>query len=127
LLVEPDQRTTIMAWTTEGRCRYAPAIQETMRRGMLVRLAATIDAIDPPAPVGRPRVWPTLPMLLALRHVARDDRAWPAVGRSWIGRSERWSPAAVSRPPGRKRRPTAAIIDTQSEKAGPQRGPRGYE
>ena len=42
---------------------------------MLVRLAATIDAIDPPAPVGRPRVWPTLVMLRALWHVARDDRA----------------------------------------------------
>src|ERR671912_18446 len=28
---------------------------------------------------------------------------------------------------GRKRRPTAAIIDTQSVKTGPQRGPRGYD
>ena len=28
---------------------------------------------------------------------------------------------------GRKRRPTAAIIDTQSVRAGPQRGPRGYD
>ena len=64
-----------MAWTTEDRRRYAPAMQEVMRQGMLVRLAATIDAIDPPAPVGRPRVWPTLVMLQALWHVARDDRA----------------------------------------------------
>ena len=65
-----------MAWTTEDRRRYAPAMQDVMRQGMLVRLAATIDAIDPPAPVGRPRVWPTLVMLQALWHVARDDRAW---------------------------------------------------
>ena len=63
-----------MAWTTEDRRRYAPAIQEMVRRGMLVRLAATIDAIHPPSPVGRPRVWPTLVMLQALWHVARDDR-----------------------------------------------------
>ena len=28
---------------------------------------------------------------------------------------------------GRRTRPTAAIIDTQSVKAGPQRGPRGYD
>jgi transposase len=28
---------------------------------------------------------------------------------------------------GRKRRPTAVIIDTQSVKTGPQRGPRGYD
>src|SRR4051812_47615161 len=47
-----------------------------VRQGMLVRLATMIDAIDPPAPVGRPRVWPTLAMLRALWHVARDDRAW---------------------------------------------------
>ena len=51
---------------------YAPAIQEVVRQGMLVRLAATIDAIDPPSSVGRPRVWPTLAMLQALWHLARD-------------------------------------------------------
>jgi putative transposase len=28
---------------------------------------------------------------------------------------------------GRKRRPTAAIVDTQSVKTGPPRGPRGYD
>jgi hypothetical protein len=65
-----------MAWTAEDRRRYAPAIQEMVRRGMLVRLAATVDAIHPPSPVGRPRVWPTLVMLQALWHVARDDRVW---------------------------------------------------
>ena len=43
-----------MAWTTEDRHRYAPAIQEMVRQGMLARLATTIDAIDPPSPVGRP-------------------------------------------------------------------------
>jgi hypothetical protein len=61
-----------MTWTREDRRRYAPAIQEMVRQGMLVRLAATID---PPSVVGRPRVWPTLIMLRALWHVARDDRA----------------------------------------------------
>ena len=28
---------------------------------------------------------------------------------------------------GRKRRPTAAVIDAQGMKTGPQRGPRGYD
>src|SRR5215204_4366989 len=65
-----------MAWTTEDRRRYAPAIQEMVPQGMLARVAATIDAIHRAAPVGRPRVWPTLVMLRALWHVARDDRAW---------------------------------------------------
>jgi hypothetical protein len=37
LLVDPDRRTTIMAWTTEDRRHHAPAIQEMVRRGMLVR------------------------------------------------------------------------------------------
>ena len=38
----------MMAWTAEDRRRYAPAIQDMVRQGMLVRLAATIDAIHPP-------------------------------------------------------------------------------
>src|SRR3954453_1667937 len=65
-----------MAWTTEDRRRYAPAVREIVRRGMPPRLAATIDAIHPPSRVGRPRVWSTLIMLQALWHLARDGRAW---------------------------------------------------
>jgi hypothetical protein len=43
-----------MPWTPEQRRRYAPAISEAMRANATVRLASTIDAIDPPAgPVGR--------------------------------------------------------------------------
>ena len=134
-----------MAWTTEDRRRYAPAIQEVVRRGMLVRLAATIDAIDPPAPVGRPRVWPTLAMLRALWHVARDDRAWRRLPqgspphqtvwsrlmgwrrRAVLDRALRVLVACRRLAAGRKRWPTAAVIDTQSVKTGPQRGPRGYD
>ena len=40
-------------WTTEVRRRYAQAIQEMVRQGMLVRLAATIDAIHPLSVGGR--------------------------------------------------------------------------
>jgi transposase len=134
-----------MAWPTGDRRRYAPAIQEVVRQGMLVRLAATIDAIDPPAPVGRPRVWPTLVMLKASWHVARDDRAWRRLPlgspphqtvwsrlmgwrrRAVLDRALRVLVACRRLAAGRKRRPTAAIVDTQSVKAGPQRGPRGYD
>ena len=134
-----------MAWTTEDRCRYAPAMQDAMRQGMLVRLAATIDAIDPPSPVGRPRVWPTLVLLQALWHVARDDRAWRRLPpgspphqtvwsrfQSWrrqavLDRALRVLVACRRLAAGRRRRPTAAIVDTRSVKAGPQRGPRGYD
>src|SRR5215211_6160782 len=65
-----------MTWTAEDRRKYAPAIQETVRQGMLVRLAATIDTIDPPSRVGRPRDWSTLTMLGALWHLARDGCVW---------------------------------------------------
>jgi transposase len=134
-----------MAWTTEDRRRYPPAIQEMVRRGMLVRVAATIDAIHPPSAVGRPRIWPTLVVLQASWQVARDDRAWRRLPprlpphqtvwsrlRSWRGQAvlERapGAPVACRRlAAGRRRRPTAAIIDTQSAKTGPRRGPRGYD
>src|SRR3954452_5607168 len=65
-----------MAWTAEDRRKYAPAIQEVLRQGMLVRLAATIDTIDPPCETGRPRDWSTVTMLGALWHLARDGRVW---------------------------------------------------
>jgi transposase len=134
-----------MAWTAEDRRRYAPAVQEIVRRGMLVRLAATIDRIDPPSKIGRPRVWSTLIMLQALWQLTRDGCAWrrlplglPPHQSVW-SRFSRWRLRAVldralavlvacrRLAAGRRRRPTAAIIDTQSVKTGPQRGPRGYD
>jgi transposase len=136
-----------MAWTAEDRRKYAPAIQEVLRRDMLVRLAATIDTIDPPPKVGRPRDWSTVTMLGALWHLARDGCTWrrlpvgpclPPHQSVW-SRFLRWRLRAVldralavlvacrRLAAGRKRRPTAAIIDTQSVKTGPQRGPRGYD
>ena len=134
-----------MAWTAEDRRRYAPAVQEMVRQGMLVRLAATIDRIDPPSRIGRPRLWSTLIMLQALWHLARDGCAWRRLPPSlpphqsvW-SRFSRWRLRAVldralavlvacrRLAAGRKRRPTAAIIDTQSVKTGPQGGPRGYD
>jgi putative transposase len=136
-----------MAWTAEDRRKYAPAIQEALRQGMLVRLAATIDTIDPPAKTGRPRDWSTVTMLGALWHLARDGCVWrrlpigpglPPHQSVW-SRFTRWRLRAVldralavlvacrRLAAGRKRRPTAAIIDTQSVKTGPQRGPRGYD
>ena len=42
-----------MAWTAEDRRRYAPALQEMVHRGMIVRLARTMGALDPQPEVGR--------------------------------------------------------------------------
>ena len=134
-----------MAWTAEDRRTYAPAMQEMVRRGMLVRLARTMDALDPQPEVGRQRVWSALIMLQALWHLARDGCAWrrlpatfPPHTTVW-SRLQRWRRLAVldralavlvaclRLARGRTRRPTAAIVDTQSVKTGPQRGPRGYD
>ena len=112
-----------------------------VRQGMLVRLAATIDRIDPPSRVGRPRLWSALIMLQALWHLARDGCAWrrlPPHQSAW-SRFSRWRRRTVldralavlvacrRLAAGRKRRPTGAIIGTQSVRTGPQRGPRGYD
>ena len=132
-------------WTAEDRRRYAPALQETLRQGMLVRLATTIDAIHPASSVGRPRLWPTLTILQALGHLTRDDRAWQRLPPNAPPHQTVWSRLmswqyhdVLDRAldvlvgcrrlvTGRKRQPSATIIDTQSVRSGPQRGPRGYD
>lgn len=134
-----------MAWTAEDRRRYAPALQETLRPGMLVRLATMIDTIHPPSSVGRPRLWSTLTIQQALWHLTRDDRAWRRLPpnapphQTVCSRRMSWQHRAVldraldvlvgcrRLVAGRKRQPSATIIDTQSIRTGAQRGPRGYD
>jgi transposase len=90
-----------MAWTAEDRRTYAPAMQEMVRRGMIVRLAQTMDALDPQPKVGRQRVWSALIMLQALWHLARDGCTWrrlpptfPPPTTVW-SRLQRWRRLAV--------------------------------
>ena len=134
-----------MTWTPEHRRRYAPVMDHVVRSNAIVRLAATIDAIDPPARIGRPRLWSTLVMLQALWWLCRAGSAWKLLPglyppRQTIGsRLERWLRLEVLERAlavlngclrlarGRKRRPSAGILDTQSVRTGPQAGPRGYD
>ena len=134
-----------MTWTPEHRRRYAPAIDRVVRTNAITRLAATIDAIDPPCATGRPRLWSTLVMLQALWWLCRAGAAWKLLPeiyppRQTIGsRLERWVGLGVLERAlavlngclrlarGRKRRPSAGILDPQSVRTGPQRGPRGYD
>ena len=135
-----------MTWTPEHRRRYAPAIDHMVRTNAIARLATTVDAIDPPCATGRPRLWSTLVMLQALWWLCRAGAGWkllPAIypPRQTIGsRLERWVRLQVLERAlavldgclrlafGRKRRrPSAGILDTQSVRTGPQRGPRGYD
>ena len=131
-----------MTWTPEHRRRYAPAIDRMVRTNAITRLAATID---PPCATGRPRLWSTLVMLRALWWLCRAGAAWKLLPeiyppRQTIGsRLERWVGLGVLERAlavlngclrlarGRKRRPSAGILDTQSVRTGPQRGPRGYD
>jgi putative transposase len=139
------QGTLTMTWTPEHRRRYAPVMDHVVRSNAIVRLAATIDAIDPPARIGRPRLWSTLVMLQALWWLCRAGSAWKLLPglyppRQTIGsRLERWLRLEVLERAlavlngclrlarGRKRRPSAGILDTQSVRTGPQAGPRGYD
>ena len=134
-----------MSWTPEQRRRYTPAVNETVRANATVRLAATIDVIDPPARTGRPRLWSTLTMVRALWWLCRAGAAWALLPnscppRQTIGsRLERWVRlgvldralavlnACLRLARGRNRQPSAGILDTQSVRTGSQAGPRGYD
>ena len=134
-----------MAWTPEHRRRYAPVMDDMVRANAIARLATIVDAIDPPADTGRPRLRSTIIMLQALWWLCRAGAAWkllPALypPRQTIGsRLERWVEhdvlaralavldGCLRLARGRKRQTSAGILDTQSVKAGPQRGPRGFD
>jgi putative transposase len=134
-----------MPWTLEQRRRYAPVINDTVRANATVRLATMIDAIDPPARTGRPRLWSTLTMLQALWWLCRAGSAWKLLPdhhppRQTIGsRLERWVRLDVldralavlngclRLARGRRWRPSAGVLDTQSVRTGPQQGARGYD
>ena len=70
-----------MSWTPGQRRRHAPALAEAVRANATVRPAATIEVIDLPARIGRPRLWSTPTMVQALRVVPASvqDRDTPAL------------------------------------------------
>jgi transposase len=134
-----------MTWTADDRRRYAPALMTVVRSGMIARLARAIEAIDPPAARGRPRLWSSLIMLQALWSMCRFGVPWRALPETFPPRQSvatrlaRWRTrrvldraltlvvACLRVAGGRDPRPSAAAIDTQSVRTGPQRGPRGYD
>src|SRR4051794_20132104 len=116
---------TRMAWTAEDRRKYAPAIQEVLRQGMIVELVRTMDALDPQPKVGRERVWSTLIMLQALWHLVRDGCAWrrlpagfPPFTTVW-SRLRRWRELAVPDPA------LALLVACLRLPRGPERRPPG--
>ena len=134
-----------MPWTPDQRRRHGPAISDVVRANAAIRLASMIEAIDPPARTGRPRLWSTLAMSQALWWLCRAGAAWklrpaPCPPRPTIGsRLQRWVRLAVldralavlngrlRLARGRGWRPTAGILDPQGVKTGPQGGARGHD
>jgi transposase len=112
----------MMSWTPEHRRRYAPAIEHVVRSNAIVRLAATIDVIDPPARTGRPRLWSTLLMLQTIGSRLERWRRLEVLERALAVLN-----GCLRLAHGRRRRPSAGILDTQSVRTGPQAGPRGYD
>src|SRR5215213_11628738 len=123
---------TRMAWTAEDRRKYAPAIQEVLRQGMIVQLVRTMDALDPQPKVGRERVWSTLIMLQALWHLVRDGCAWrrlpagfPPLTTVW-SRLRRWrelAGGARPRPGDPRRLPPARARPQAAADGGDHRHP----
>ena len=134
-----------MSWTPEQRRRYAPAISDAVRANATVRLAATIDVIDPPARTGRPRLWSTLTMLQALWWLCRAGAAWKLLPELLpAAADDRQPPGALGAAgragsrPGRAQRLPAPGARPQAAALGrhprhPERadraagGPRGYD
>lgn len=120
-----------MTWTPEHRRRYAPAIDQMVRTNAITRLAAMIDAIDPPAATGRPRLWSTPTMLQALWWLCRAGAAWKLlpeiypprqtigsrlgrwIERDVLGRALAVLNACLRWAHGRRRRPSAGILSTR--------------
>ena len=112
-----------MAWTAEDRRRYAPAIQEMVRSGMIARLARTMDAIDPQPRVGRRRLWSTIIMLQALWHLARDGCAWRRLPGTFPPHTTVWSRLHRWRELAVLDRALAVVVACLRL----ARGPRGYD
>ena len=136
-----------MAWTAEDRRRYAPAVQEMVRQGMLVALgkddrhdrpagqggaaAAVVDAGHAAGPLASgPRRLRLAAAAGRPGPAAAPERLEPAaaLAAGWrAGAGARGLVACRRLAAGRRRQPSAAIVDTQSVRTGPQRGPRGYD
>ena len=91
--------------------------------------AGLVDPRHAPGLVARRPRRPRL-AAAAARLAAAPDRVEPVHGLAAAGGAGPGAAVLVAcrrLAAGRKRRPTAAIIDTQSVKTGPQSGPRGYD
>lgn len=129
-------------WTERHRARHAAGLKEIVSRHAVREVAGWLERADPP----RSRVaTPTLAIVRALAWHLRVGGGWRALPpglppwRTVYGWFRRWLALGLfdqmmrdlarlrRRAAGRKPRPRLAIIDSQTVKCLPVRGPRGYD
>jgi putative transposase len=129
-------------WTKAHRARHEAGLKEMVLSCAVEEMARWLGRVDPPR---SGRATPTLPVVGAIAWHLRVGGSWRALpGRfpAWrtvYGWFRRWLALGLferllcdiarlrRRAAGRRPEPSRAIIDTQTVKCIPVRGPRGYD
>src|SRR5689334_24976569 len=129
-------------WTKQHRVRHEPPLKEMVSRGAEKQVAQWLERTDPPRSEA---ATPTLAVVRAIAWHLRVGGPWRALPlhlppwRTVYGWFRRWLGLGLfdrlmcevamrrRRVAGRRSTPTLGIIDTQTVKCIPVRGPRGYD
>jgi putative transposase len=129
-------------WTKAHRARHETALKEMVSAGAVGEVARWLKRADPPR---SERATPAVPVVGAMAWHLRVGGSWRALPRGFppwrtvYGWFRRWLDLGLfdrlvcamarlrRRTAGRRPEPSLGIIDTQSVKCIPVRGPRGYD
>lgn len=129
-------------WTEAHRARHEARLKSIVSLEAVGQVAAWLERADPPR---SGRATPAVAVVGAIAFHLRTGGAWRALPPGWprwrtvYGWFRRWqerglfdallrhAAALRRRDRGRNARPRLAVIDTQSVKCVPVRGPRGYD
>ena len=129
-------------WTSQHRARHAAHLKQIVSWHAVREVAGWLERADPPR---SDRATPTIAVVQALAWQLRVGGSWRSLPpgmppwRTVYGWFRRWAERGLferimrdltrlrRRAVGRRPEPTLAIIDTQSVKCLPVRGPRGYD
>jgi transposase len=129
-------------WTEAHRARHEAGLKEMVSTCAVEEMARWLERADPPR---SERATPALPVVSAIAWHLRAGGSWRALPRgfpAWrtvYGWFRKWLDLGLfdrllcdvarlrRRAAGRKTEPRLGVIDTQSVKCIPVRGPRGYD
>lgn len=129
-------------WTKAHRARHEAHLKEIVSRHAIGQMARWLERADPPRSA---KATPYAAVVRAIAWHLRVGGAWRALPSGWphwptvYGWFRRWQEQGLfdallrhvarlrRRARGRKAEPRLAVIDTQSVKGIPVRGPRGYD